>query len=139
MSQVYARNRNETELQFRVNAVDLQTELTTYLMKEKYLPKKWRYGIGYPLIAKADELVDNIIYANSIFPDSIEKANIRKQYITLAIANCQQIQNKIIRMIKCVETTKIEQMQKIIEKLTHEADLLIAWRKSTKIINTQNG
>ena len=138
MSDVFARNRSETKLQFRVNAVELQIEISKYVMKEKVMPKKWRYAIGYPLISKADELVDNIVFANSIFTDSEEKLNQRKMYQTFAIANCYQIQNKLIRMLKCVETTKINQIETIIEKLSHEAELLIAWRKSSKIIKTKN-
>ena len=150
MSGVFARNRSETELQFRVNAVELQIELTQYVMKEKVLPKKWRYGIGYPLIAKVDELVDNIVYANSIYPieekketeeekieakkQAINLLNLRKKYQTLAIANCFQIQNKLIRMLKCVETSNVKQLESIIDRLSHEKDLLIAWRKKSKII-----
>ena len=134
MSDVFARNRTETELQFRVNAVELQIELTQYVMREKVLPKKWRYAIGYPLISKVDELVDNIVYANSIYPTDDEELKKRKMYQTLAIANCYQIQNKLIRMLKCVQTSKVNQMEKIIEKLSHEKDLLIAWRKNSKIL-----
>ena len=135
MSGVFARNRTETELQFRVNAVALQIEISQYVMREKVLPKKWRYAIGYPLISKVDELVDNIIFANSIYPTDETELKRRKDYQTLAIANCYQIQNKLIRMLQCVETTKVKQIESIIEKLSHEKDLLIAWRKNSKIIN----
>jgi hypothetical protein len=135
MSGVFARNRTETGLQFRINAVELQIELTQYVMREKVLPKKWRYAIGYPLISKVDELVDNIVYANSIYPTDESELKQRKMYQTLAIANCYQIQNKLIRMLKCVQTSKVNQMEQIIEKLSHEKDLLIAWRKNSKIIN----
>jgi chromosome condensin MukBEF complex kleisin-like MukF subunit len=134
MSEVFARNKSETELQFRVNAENLQVELSKYVMKEKVLPKKWRYAIGYPLISKVDELVDNITYANSFYPEDETELKKRKLYQTLAIANCFQIQNKLIRMLKCVEKTNVKQIENIIKRLTHEVDLLIAWRKNSKII-----
>ena len=134
MSGVFARNKSETELQFRVNAENLQVELSKYVMKEKVLPKKWRYAIGYPLISKVDELVDNITYANSFYPEDETELKKRKMYQTLAIANCFQIQNKLIRMLKCVETTNVKHIENIIKRLTHEVDLLIAWRKNSKII-----
>lgn len=35
MSNVYARNRKETSMQFFVNALELQVEITKYVMKEE--------------------------------------------------------------------------------------------------------
>ena len=134
MSGVYKRNRTETKLQFFINALDLQVEITKFAMREKVLPKKWRYGIGYPLINKVDELVDNITYANSIYPVDEKELSQRKYYQTLAIANCFQIQNKLIRAEKCVETVKIDYLEKIIELIAKEIELLKAWKKANKII-----
>ena len=134
MSNVYARNRKETSMQFFVNALELQVEITKYVMREKVLPKKWRYAIGYPLITKVDELVDNITYANSIYPVNEEELQQRKQYQTMAICNCFQIQNKLIRAEKYVQTVKIEQIERIIELIGKELELLKAWKKANKII-----
>ena len=134
MSGVFKRNRTETKIQFYVNALDLQKEFTEFVMREKVLPKKWRYAIGYPLIEKVDELVDNITYANSIFPTDEQELKKRKYYQTMAIANCYQVQNKIIRMEKCVATVKIEMLGKTMELLEHEITLLKSWKKTSKII-----
>ena len=134
MSGVFKRNRTETKIQFYVNALDLQKELTEFVMREKVLPKKWRYAIGYPLIEKVDELVDNITYANSIYPGNEEELQQRKQYQIMAICNCFQIQNKLIRAEKCVQTVKIEQIERIIELIGKELELLKAWKKANKII-----
>ena len=134
MSGVFKRNRTETKIQFYVNALDLQKELTEFVMREKVLPKKWRYAIGYPLIEKVDELVDNITYANSIYPVNEEELQQRKQYQTMAICNCFQIQNKLIRAEKWVQTVKIEQIERIIELIGKELELLKAWKKANKII-----
>ncbi len=135
MSGVYARNREETKIAFYYNAMELQKELTLYCMKEKYIPKKWRYAIGYNLISKLDELVDNITYANSIYPTNENELELRRHYQTLAICNCFQIQNKIVRMERCIETVKIEHLEKTIDLLSHEVVLLKAWKKSSKIYN----
>ena len=67
MSNVFLRKRADTELTFMTTARQLQNELTKYVMREKVMPKKWRYMIGRTLIAKVDEMVDNIIAANSIY------------------------------------------------------------------------
>ena len=134
MSGVYARNREETKMQFYANALALQKELTNYVMREKVVPKKWRFAIAHNVINKVDELVDNITYANSIFPKKEKQLELREYYQTMAICNCFQLQNKIVRMIECVETVKVEHMTEIIKKLEHEITLLKSWQKANKII-----
>ena len=68
MSDVFKRLRGTTGTQVEITALDLQVELTKYCVNEKYVPKKWRLLIGVPLINKVDELVNNISFANSIYP-----------------------------------------------------------------------
>ena len=67
-----------------------------------------------------------MIFAKELF--------LRKILQTLAIAWCFRIQNKLILMEKCIETVKIEQMDRMIELIVHELELLKAWKKSNKII-----
>ena len=134
MTNVFERNRKETKLQFYINALDLQVEITKYVMRENVVPKKWRYAIGYDLIRKTDWLIDFITMANSIYPTNWREMFLRKILQTLAIALCFRIQNKLILMEKCIETVKIEQMDRIIELVVHEMELLKAWKKSNKII-----
>lgn len=130
MSNVYKRMRGETETQFIINALELQTLLTKYCVKEKYVPKKYRLLIGVPLINKVDELVDNITFANSIFPTNDSELQIRKQYQVKAIANCFQLQNFIVKLEKTIDSVTIESLDKIIDLLCVELNLLKAWKKS---------
>ena len=132
MSSVHKRLRKETELQFMKSAWELQFELTTFVMREKNLPKKWRLIIAQPIIAKVDELVDNLNFANCIYPTRINDAILREQYQQKAIANCWQLQNKLARMIECVETVKIEKMENIINHLSDCEILIKKWKKSDK-------
>ena len=132
MSSVHKRLRKETELQFMKSAWELQFELTTFVMREKNLPKKWRLIIAQPIIAKVDELVDNLNFANCIYPTRINDAILREQYQQKAIANCWQLQNKLVRMIECVETVKIEKMENIINHLSDCEILIKKWKKSDK-------
>ena len=108
MSNVHRRFRKETELQFLVTAQELQFELTKFVMREKNIPKKWRLIIEQPLIAKVDELLDNLNYANTIFPTNISEYEMRSKYQTLAVCNCWQLHNKIVRMIECVQSVKLK-------------------------------
>ena len=130
MSNVFSRNRQETELLFLVKARELQQEITKFVMREKVLPKKWRLSIGLDLIKKIDELVDNITYANTIRVKNDELKFLRQKYQQLALANCFQLQNRMIRAEKCVSTVKPEFKERIIELINHEWNLLKAWVKS---------
>lgn len=103
-------------------------------MKEKFLPKKWRYVVGQNIISKVDELMDNIIAANSIYPTTEKELEIRKNFQTLAITNCYQLQNKILRIEKCIDTVKINDLSIIIELLNKEMTTLKSWKKSSKLI-----
>ena len=130
MSNVYKRFRGETKTQFIINALELQSELTRYCTKEKFIPKKYRLLIGVPIINKVDELVDNITFANSIFPTNETEIEQRKEYQVKAIANCFQLQNYIVKLEKTVDSVTISSLDKIIDLLCVELNLLKAWKKS---------
>ncbi len=130
MSNVYKRFRGETETQFIINALELQSELTKYCTKEKFIPKKYRLLIGVPIINKVDELVDNITFANSIYPTNTTEAEQRKEYQVKAIANCFQLQNYIVKLEKTVDSVTISSLDKVIDLLCVELNLLKAWKKS---------
>ena len=67
MSSVYDRNRSHTGFTPIDNAADLMDEVTRYVIKEKYVSKKLRYLLGDDLIRKADEIYDNVTFANEIY------------------------------------------------------------------------
>lgn len=137
MSGVFKKDRKETKTQFYITALDLQEEISKYVMRENVLPKKWRYAIGYPLINKVDMLVDTITIANAIYPTNLKELLIRKILQIWAIALCYQIQNKLIRMERCVETVKISHMERMIECIVKEIELLKGWKKSSRIMKKE--
>ena len=132
MSNVHKRFRKETDLQFLVTAQELQFELTKFVMREKNIPKKWRLIIAAPVVAKVDELVDNLYFANSIFPTNKIEYQMRSKYQTLAVCNCFQLHNKIVKMIECVQSVKIENLEKIAELLESAEVLIKKWKKTDK-------
>ena len=134
MSGVFRRNRTETKLQFYVNALELQIEITKCVINTSKMPKKYRHSQGYKLLDKVDRLVDCITIANSIYPNSLKNIFYRKIFQTIAIACCYSIQNKLILLERCVETVNVSHMESMIEKIAHEMELLKAWKKSTKIM-----
>lgn len=135
MSNVYARNRKTTDLAFLIIGQDLQAKLTIYVMNEKRVPKKWRYMVGRNIIAKVDELIDNIVAANSIYPTTAEELEKRKLFQSLAICNCYQLQNKIIRLINCINTVTVDSLTQIIKLLHQEIATLKRWKKASKLMD----
>lgn len=132
MSGVYARLRKKTEVQFLVTAWELQKEITKFVMSEKNIPKKWRYMVGQDIIHKVLEFVDNLNYANCLFPTNLEECSTRIEYQQRAIANIWQLQNKLVLLIEAVDEVKIEKMEKIIELLEFSERLVKQWKKSDK-------
>ena len=137
MSEVYVKDRKETSLQFYANALKFTKEIIKFVMREKVVPKKWRFTLCQDIILKCAELLDNITHANSIWPSDEEKLKERKKYQTEAICNCFQLQNKLIILEACVETVKIEKMI-FLDDLKHEVDLLKAWQKSGKVLSQKD-
>lgn len=133
MSNVHKRFRKETKLQFLVSAQQLQVELTKFIMSEKNMPKKWRYIVGQGTIAKVDELLDNLEAGNAIYPTIKAEYKRRAEFQEKAIGNCWQLHNKIMRIILCVDTAKIEKLEKVAELLTDVESLIKQWKKADKI------
>ena len=131
MSNVHARKRSLTELTFYVNAQQLQTAITKFAMNEKVIPKKYRLLLGQDIIKKTDELMDNIIAANSIYPTNDEEVRIRKIYQARAINNCFQIQNRLIRLVNCINVER-RRIAPIADCLQKEIGLLKNWKKASR-------
>ena len=101
-------------------------EITLYVYKERYVPKKYRLTLGADLIKKADELYDNVTFANKIFYNKSNKQNLplRREYWIKASANCEQIDRKLQRLRYVIEAATAASMAKIIELLNTEKGAL---------------
>ena len=94
---VYTKDRAHTTFTPVDNAAKLMDEITLYVYKERYVPKKYRLTLGTDLIRKVDELYDNVTYANRIFITKIIKKTCRsgaltgikrRQTVTSLTGNC---------------------------------------------------
>lgn len=114
MSSVYAGDRRHTPYDPVDYGADLQDELSKFLADEKYVPKKWRLILGASTLAKADELMDNIIFMNS----TPKGSKIRTERTSMAIINCVQLDRMLSRLINTIPTASGGSMKKIIKDLT---------------------
>ena len=132
MTQVFARHREETKMQFFANALKLAKAICRFSNSKKYFSKKNTYSYAQELRLKVLELLNNITYANSIFPTDEFLLSKREYYQQIAIANCFQLQNMLHVYIESIETIKFENMD-FIGDLVHEIDLLKGWQKANRI------
>lgn len=119
MSSVYDRNRSHTGFTPIDNAADLMDEVTRYVIKEKYVSKKLRYLLGDNLIRKADEIYDNVTFANEIYA-SKENIRRRRAYWNRAVACCKQLDRKLQRLRNINPEATADSMKDILKLLSGE-------------------
>lgn len=119
MSSVYDRNRSHTGFTPIDNAADLMDEVTRYVIKEKYVSKKLRYLLGDDLIRKADEIYDNVTFANEIYA-SKENIRRRRAYWNRAVACCKQLDRKLQRLRNINPEATADSMKDILKLLSGE-------------------
>jgi len=82
------------------------------------------------------DLMCNITAGNTIYPISTEEMQLRRQYQTAAIVNCEQLLNEM-QFCADVLPVKLEKFSPYVDKIDFEIRLLKGWRKSNNKINKQ--
>ncbi|MBQ8465285.1 MAG: hypothetical protein IJ545_04670 [Alphaproteobacteria bacterium] len=134
MTTVYKRNRKETATQYVVTAQDLQVAVIKYMMSEKYVPKKWRYMLAHGAMKTVSDILDNVIGSYRTFPNTEERLNTRRQYIEKAIIGCYQLQNRLLCMVRTIDTVNANNLGNITELLLGEIELLSKTLKNTHLV-----
>ena len=76
-------------------ANEVEYKIIKMTMNEKYYPKRARYIITNKILESAMNVSSNFNAANSIFPSSIEKLEIREQYQTIGKANLTVLEHQL--------------------------------------------
>lgn len=132
MSTVYARNRKKTPFDSVDFAAALQDAITKHCGDEKYVPKKWRLLIGQDLISKADELMDNVMYANGLNTKDERQMKLRAEYQRRAFINCDQIDRKLARLIAVVPSANAGSMHDILNLLSKTQNAIYRWMRGER-------
>ena len=112
---------------------------TRWAMNDKNIPKHYRPVLAYPLLARLDELMNNITAANSVYPINEHELHVRRAYQSAAIGNCEQIWQQLQHIDDVmfeVNAIDLNKLADALDMLVREAALLKAWRKTNKIMNT---
>lgn len=64
MSNVLARKRGISEMEFYANAVKLRTELNSLLYRDKIVPKKYRHSVTYAAMDAIEDMMSLMHRAN---------------------------------------------------------------------------
>ncbi len=129
-------------MQFFQTAVDIQDELIEFCMNENNIPKKYRFVYTMPIIEHGQQLVNDVVDANTIYVKTNEDAIDRRRYQQKASGECEKILQKLqsLRRVRGVDS---EQLKKIVGMVISEKGYITAWRKADnqryKEIRKSNG
>ena len=139
MSNVLSRFRSESSLEFYTTARKIRGNLTRWAMNEKNIPKHYRMVLANPLLARMDELMNNITEANTVYPVNEHELQVRRDYQNAAIGNCEQIWQQLQHIDDVmfgVNAIDLNKLADALDMLVREEALIKAWRKANKIMNT---
>lgn len=136
MSNVLARNRSVSELEFYKNAVEIRAILTRYFMNEKHIPKRWRPVFTFPGIELIITLMNEIIAAYNTYPYKAADLRRRRLHQTQAIIACEQIVQHLQWIIEVLEPD-INSFAIVMELIDKEIELLKDWRRQNKLLSSE--
>ena len=141
MSNVLARKRGISSMEFYKVCIKLRSTLIGALMNERITPKRWRPLFTFPISSMFDDLFTHLIKANNTFTNSPERVAKRKDLQRDALDDLERIDDKLQQLLEQLYYGKIDADHPIpaaIEDagfMIDDADKLIkAWRKSTKLV-----
>lgn len=141
MSSVLARFRKISEMEFYRSAYELRAKLTTALMNENIVPKRYRPIFTFPTLEIARHMIDHIIVAFNVYPNKPAQVDDRKAMQKAAIDDVDMIDDQLLYLLETLFKGKIDAdhpmpgaIEECGELIDRTRSLLVAWRKSTKLI-----
>lgn len=136
MSNVLARNRSLSSLEFYKAACELRSAVTKLVMNERNVPKKYRYVFAVPMVNLMHDLFANITTANTFYPLCEHDLEVRRDFQTYAITSCEQALQMMQYMLDVLPVSP-DKMRRPTELALRLIILLKAWRKANKLAAQQ--
>ena len=137
MSGVLQRNRRLSEFEFFNTARAINVEVMKLMASESAVPKRYRFLVGVPTAETARSILANINKADAFYPNSSFNVQQRKMYLTLAIADCEQLCLDIQTMIDMGLPMTASRADNLVELIEREIKLLKGTRKNVRITGDQ--
>lgn len=133
MSGVYQRNRNLSNFEYYNSAIAPRAEVTKLAVSNS-IPKAYRFVFAVPMAETARGIVYNIVKADSFYPNTEENVTARKRYLTLAVADCEQLVQDIQCLLSMGLPVKASRVEAIIDDVEKEIKLIKGARNGVKLI-----
>lgn len=136
LSNVLARDRGLSHLTFYTHLMKTRDIIDNYLGNPDNFKARDFYTYCSPILRTMQEITQNIIVANSIFPINEHEVMVRRDFQNIAIglteAAITELQRLIVKFNLSLERST--KMREIIDALTEEIKYLKWWRKQNNIL-----
>jgi len=124
--------RNISQFEFYNTAIAIRVAVTQVVTHR--VPKSYRFTFAQPMALTARSMVYNIVTADAFYPNTQENVSARKRYLTLAIADCEQLYQDLQCMMATGLPITAASLDALNEMLDAEINLLKGARKGVKLI-----
>ncbi|MDN0055614.1 hypothetical protein [Collinsella ihumii] len=138
MSGVYMRNRHLSSYEFFNTAVALRTAVTR-LATSSAVPKSHRFVLSVPMAETARSLVYNLVKSDAFYPNTEHGVQMRKHFMTLAMADCDQLDQDVQLILALGLPVRPTQFEPICEMIATEIALIKGARDRVKLIGSRQG
>lgn len=134
MSGVYEKDRSESELDYFDLARRIWVEVVKLVRSESVVPKSYRFILGVPTAETARSMVANINRAYHFYPSSSFNVLERRRYLTLAIADCEQLALDLQCMRDAGLPINVNRLEGLVSDIDAEIGKLQSKRKNTRLV-----
>lgn len=103
-------------------------------MASSAVPKSYRFILAVPMAETARSLVFNLVKADAFYPNTARNVEERKHYMTLAIADLQQLYQDLQCLMAMNLPVKVARFEAISESIESDIKLIKGARAGVKLI-----
>ena len=131
---IYSRYRSLSKYKFYTLALEIRVEVNRLMVQEDAVPKRYRLTNAVPTIETARSIVYNITRADKFYPISPANVIERRKYLTLAIADCDQLLLDMQCLIDLGLPGSVSRFENLVLMIDEEWNLLSGARKNVKLL-----
>ncbi len=133
LSGVYVRNRNLSSFEYFNTAVAIRNDVTR-IVTSAAVPKSYRFIFAVPMAETARSVVFNLVKADAFYPNTTRNVDERKHYMTLAIADLNQLYQDMQCLLSMHLPVKVARFEDISEKIESDVKLIKGARAGVQLI-----
>ena len=135
---VYQRKRGVSEYEFFAKALQIRAEVNRLMASDKVVPKAYRLLNAVPTVETARSIVYNINRADQFYPSTPQNVVERKRYMTLAIADCEQLCLDLQCLVDMGLPVPVGRLENLLVMVDDEIALLKGARKNVRLLGKRS-